>query len=590
MEHLIDFTVDPCKDFFAFSCSAKTRGKEGPFPRQRLPSKDELLTKIDFPKNFDYMRRFYLSCGKIDTLYTTEQVLAQCVDPDGLYGETCKREELEEYGDIYGQMLDRIQEFFTKTAFPAVTENWEETAKARLGEQWNWETVAAVVLKDYFYLAAYNKVGEDKFRSNVFFAPLINTKAKEDNDIHEIFIVPLTILPSYLNSDPRYKLLIENVLKAFGGNTSAIEADASRILEMQRELEEIGLFPYFSHDDFRDQPGVDYKRIKLLELANAIPNVQWTSYIQAALDHNQTLKIDKNTTVIVPRDMEPLKELGRLVGTSGRWKIRDQANLLIWRMFAKFANDFMNTGSERGDLQDSPWDAWTRKESCLDQINDFFPNAYNDLTIAEHVDEKTTSNIKAWFKDLQDEFVIIIDEQKWMSSTTKEHAKDKALAMKINVGDRSPKTSEYRRLSEKMASDDYIGNILEIGNYHFDSLVKKLGQPVEEDYAGGKDYVDEQEWNAYYFQTKNEIFILTGLLHGFFGLGLDFDIPAGLLYGGFRTLGHEMVHGFDDSGRTRDKDGVQLNWWKPSEAEEYENRTQYMVKARSSILIVICSG
>ena len=301
-------------------------------------------------------------------------------------------------------------------------------------------------------------------------------------------------------------------------------------------------------------------------------------------------KIDKNTTVIVPRDMEPLKELGRLVGTSGRWKIRDQANLLIWRMFAKFANDFMNTGSERGDLQDSPWDAWTRKESCLDQINDFFPNAYNDLTIAEHVDEKTTSNIKAWFKDLQDEFVIIIDEQKWMSSTTKKHAKDKALAMKINVGDRSPKTSEYRRLSEKMASDDYIGNILEIGNYHFDSLVKKLGQPVEEDYAGGKDYVDEQEWNAYYFQTKNEIFILTGLLHGFFGLGLDFDIPAGLLYGGFRTLGHEMVHGFDDSGRTRDKDGVQFNWWKPSEAKEYENRTQYMVKARSSILIVICSG
>ena len=52
---------------------------------------------------------------------------------------------------------------------------------------------------------------------------------------------------------------------------------------------------------------------------------------------------------------------------------------------------------------------------------------------------------------------------------------------------------------------------------------------------------------------RNEMTILTGLVHRFFGIGLDFEIPAGLLYGGFKTLGHEMVHGFDDRGRLYDK-------------------------------------
>merc|ERR1712233_215907 len=69
--------------------------------------------------------------------------------------------------------------------------------------------------------------------------------------------------------------------------------------------------------------------------------------------------------------------------------VRDRANLLVWRMFIKFANDFLNTGSESDDLQENPWDGRDRKEICLNQIDDFFPNAYNDLTIAENMDEKT---------------------------------------------------------------------------------------------------------------------------------------------------------------------------------------------------------
>jgi predicted metalloendopeptidase len=356
-------------------------------------------------------------------------------------------------------------------------------------------------------------------------------------------------------------------LKSFGGNASTIEADASRILEMENQLVEIELPDWWDGTEFLDDDG-EFRQLTVRELAKSVPAVPWKSYIEAALDHNPSVKIRPSTRVNVP-DISKMKALGRIVEDLS---VRDRANLLVWRMFITFANDFLNTGSESDDLQDNPWDGTTRKERCLEQIDSFFPNAYNDLTIAENIDEKTTKDIKTMFQNLEKEFENIIDAQDWMSGPTKKNAKDKAKAMKINVGERTPNTTEYKQLSEKMASNNYIGNILEIGNYQFDSLVKKWEEPVTDEEEA------EQVWNAYYFPLRNEITILTGLVHGFFGIGLDFDIPAGLLYGGFRTLGHEMVHGFDNTGRLFDKDGLRFDWWTKKEKTEYDKRTQCLVE------------
>ena len=70
---------------------------------------------------------------------------------------------------------------------------------------------------------------------------------------------------------------------------------------------------------------------------------------------------------------------------------------------------------------------------------------------------------------------------------------------------------------------------------------------------------------------------MTGLLHGLLGTGVNFDIPLGLSYGGLAVIGHEMFHGFDDSGRFYDKEGMRFNWWRPKESKIYEERTQCLV-------------
>lgn len=43
------------------------------------------------------------------------------------------------------------------------------------------------------------------------------------------------------------------------------------------------------------------------------------------------------------------------------------------------------------------------------------------------------------------------------------------------------------------------------------------------------------------------------------------------------VIGHEIVHGFDKRGRTYDKDGKDNDWWAPSTATEYVNKTKCII-------------
>ena len=245
-------------------------------------------------------------------------------------------------------------------------------------------------------------------------------------------------------------------------------------------------------------------------------------------------------------------------------------------MFSRFANDFMVTGAVKHGIQDDLFssfaDSETREDNCMAQIKTFFPEAEDDMIIGKYIDRSTKDSIREMFKRIAEEFKRMINEQDWMSTRTKIRAQKKVEAMGINVGELSPRTKEFTKLKGRMTEDDYIQNILAIGNYRFDSLVKLLDTEIKERTGS------ELEWNAYYRQERNDMKILTGLVQGFLGIGLDFNIPPALLYGGFRTLGHEMLHGFDEKGKTFDKDGFRANWWRKNETDGYKQRTQCLVR------------
>lgn len=82
--------------------------------------------------------------------------------------------------------------------------------------------------------------------------------------------------------------------------------------------------------------------------------------------------------------------------------------------------------------------------------------------------------------------------------------------------------------------------------------------------------MNAHEVNAYYDPSANEVCFPAGILqYPFF----DMDADDAFNYGAIGSvIGHEMTHGFDDSGRHFDSDGNLRDWWTDTDAKKFDAR------------------
>jgi putative endopeptidase len=61
---------------------------------------------------------------------------------------------------------------------------------------------------------------------------------------------------------------------------------------------------------------------------------------------------------------------------------------------------------------------------------------------------------------------------------------------------------------------------------------------------------------------------------------LDHELDDATVYGyaGASTIGHEIIHGFDDEGRQFDAKGNLVSWWTATDEAEFKKRADVMVK------------
>jgi putative endopeptidase len=179
--------------------------------------------------------------------------------------------------------------------------------------------------------------------------------------------------------------------------------------------------------------------------------------------------------------------------------------------------------------------------------------------------------------NLQDTYRERINNNDWMSDSTKAKAVDKlnAFVKKIGYPD---KWKDYSSIDINRSS--VIGNLKRIGKWQYNYDINKLGKPT-----------DKTEWfmtpptvNAYYNPSFNEIVFPAGILQPpfYFQHGDD-----AVNYGGIAAvIGHEMTHGFDDQGSQYDKDGNLKNWWTKEDREKFEKRANQVVKQYSNYTVL----
>jgi putative endopeptidase len=82
----------------------------------------------------------------------------------------------------------------------------------------------------------------------------------------------------------------------------------------------------------------------------------------------------------------------------------------------------------------------------------------------------------------------------------------------------------------------------------------------------------------------NEIVFPAGILQPpFFDLNAEDAVNYGAIGA---VIGHEIGHGFDDSGSTFDGDGMMRDWWTPEDKAEFKKRTEALVEQYNQFEVI----
>lgn len=160
-------------------------------------------------------------------------------------------------------------------------------------------------------------------------------------------------------------------------------------------------------------------------------------------------------------------------------------------------------------------------------------------------------------------------ELEWMSSETRIRAREKLSKFTAKIG-YPDEWKDYSKL--KILAGDHTGNVKRATEWNHQQDIEKLGTPVDRN----EWHMNPQTVNAYYSPTQNEIvFPAARLQPPFFQLNADDAINYGAVGG---VIGHEISHGFDDSGSKYDGNGNLNNWWTDADRGAFEQKTARLIE------------
>ncbi|KAF0702929.1 hypothetical protein AaE_015632 [Aphanomyces astaci] len=117
-------------------------------------------------------------------------------------------------------------------------------------------------------------------------------------------------------------------------------------------------------------------------------------------------------------------------------------------------------------------------------------------------------------------------------------------------------------------SKAYLKNRWKASQVKIDTNLKLNGQPVDRREFELLSY----EANAYYNHNKNQIVFPAGILQKPF---FDGEFDAAQNFGAIGTvIGHEITHGFDNKGRNFDVDGNRNPWWSNATSAAFNTKAQ----------------
>jgi len=359
----------------------------------------------------------------------------------------------------------------------------------------------------------------------------------------------------------KYVSHVMKMLQLAGESIDHSKNSADRVLTIETQLAKATL----TKEESRN-PANLYNKRSMKQLQVLAPDVNWRSYFEG-------LGVEIDSVIVT--EPEFVKACQKIFG-SERWG--DIQAYLKWtaiRGAAPYLNNAMvsesfefNSKYLRGTEKLRP--RWKRVLSNTDNLlGDAIGQLYVDKAFPPEAKKKAmemVENIKLAMADR-------IKQLDWMTDSTKRMALNKLSTFTVKIGYPDEWKSYAGLLIDKSPeSSSYYQNVVNASQWAVRRNIEKLGKPV-----------DKKEWhmtpqtvNAYYNPLLNEIVFPAGILQPPF---YNYKADEAVNYGGIgAVIGHEISHGFDDSGSKFDAEGNMKNWWKEEDLKLFQQKGDSLAK------------
>ncbi len=354
-----------------------------------------------------------------------------------------------------------------------------------------------------------------------------------------------------------YVAYIAQVLTLSGVDAAQAAEQAKAVMAFETRLAKASM----SRIEMRD-PAKRYNPLSAAEADKLTPNFSWTALFE-------TLKVPaaQKFSLAQPGFFAEMDKMLADVPASTwqaylRFHTIDDASPYLSSQFEKANFDFYGT-TLRGQKEMQP--RWKR---VLESVNGGMGEALGQLYVDAVFPAESKVAMQHLVENLSQALKARLEQLPWMGEETRKKALEKWASFTPKIG-YPDKWRDWAGLQTN--GDSYLGNMQAARAFNYRYMLDKIGKPVDKTEWG----MTPQTVNAYYNATKNEIVFPAAILQAPF---FDAKADPALNYGGIgAVIGHEMMHGYDDSGSQFAANGNFDNWWTDADRKAFTERTDQLV-------------
>lgn len=351
---------------------------------------------------------------------------------------------------------------------------------------------------------------------------------------------------------------VASMFQLVGENPEQATRNAQTVLSVQTRLAENSRTPVALRD-----PTTQYHMMNPAQLQELTPNFSWEGYRK-----DVGAPVTGEINVAHPEFFQAVDKMMTEVSV-GNWKTYLRWHLISAaapNLSSRFETESFNFFGKTLEGRKEQLPRWRR---CVSATDGALGEALGQVYVTRAFTPESKARMKAMVNNLIAAFRARLQTLDWMSDDTRKQAiaKMDSFGQKIGYPD---EWIDYSAL--KVSRDSYLANVLRSSEFDQTRDFSKINKPV-----------DRKLWamtpptvNAGYNPLNNDISFPAGILQApFFNPDADDAINYGAIGA---VIGHEITHGYDDSGSNFDANGNLKNWWTPADQKNFGLRSDCIVK------------